>query len=396
MTFPAHEQMLLPLVQAIADNGGRSTRAQVAAHLADHFQLTEEQRNTIRKYSNGRRYNVWRNRVAWVRQEAVAKGLLETGTPRNDWRLSGKGKQTLENIRPGIIVTVFETHQGEALWACAETASAAVKDDALKLILTSPPYPLVSPKEYGNAAGEEYLHWLVNLASEWKRSMMDDGSLVLNLGYTYEKGQPTFSTLPEQLVVALTQEVGLHLAQRYFYQNTAPLPTTHWVTVRRCRVVNAVESVFHFSKSPYPDADNRRVLKAYSSRMKKLIQRGGEVHRRSPGGQHTGRCGFSHDNGGKIPTNVIKANPSICDRNWSKSCREAGLPVHPARFSRELPEFFVQMLTQPGDTVFDPFAGSLTTASVCENLGRRWIGSERALTYLRGGHLRFSCCSGNA
>jgi len=54
------------------------------------------------------------------------------------------------------------------------------------------------------------------------------------------------------------------------------------------------------------------------------------------------------------------------------------------------------MLTQPGDTVFDPFAGSLTTASVCENLGRRWIGSERALTYLRGGHLRFSCCSGNA
>ena len=32
-------------------------------------------------------------------------------------------------------------------------------------------------------------------------------------------------------------------------------------------------------------------------------------------------------------------------------------------------EFFVKFLTDPGDVVFDPFAGSNTTGSVAERLG---------------------------
>jgi hypothetical protein len=42
----------------------------------------------------------------------------------------------------------------------------------------------------------------------------------------------------------------------------------------------------------------------------------------------------------------------------------------PARFPTALPEFFIKLLTEPGDHVLDPFAGSNTTGEAAESLGR--------------------------
>ncbi|MFI5400383.1 MAG: DNA-methyltransferase, partial [SAR324 cluster bacterium] len=49
---------------------------------------------------------------------------------------------------------------------------------------------------------------------------------------------------------------------------------------------------------------------------------------------------------------------------------------HPARYPVELPSFFIKLLTQPGQLVFDPFAGTGTTAVAAEQLGRRWLTTE--------------------
>jgi DNA modification methylase len=54
---------------------------------------------------------------------------------------------------------------------------------------------------------------------------------------------------------------------------------------------------------------------------------------------------------------------------------------HPARFPVALPEFFINLLTQPGQLVFDPFAGTGTTAVAAEKLGRRWLATELDQTY---------------
>ena len=50
--------------------------------------------------------------------------------------------------------------------------------------------------------------------------------------------------------------------------------------------------------------------------------------------------------------------------------------LHPARFPLALPSFFVKLLTEPGQIVFDPFGGTGTTAVAAEALGRRWIVTE--------------------
>jgi site-specific DNA-methyltransferase (cytosine-N4-specific) len=63
-------------------------------------------------------------------------------------------------------------------------------------------------------------------------------------------------------------------------------------------------------------------------------------------------------------------------------CKEAGVQIQPARFPAALPEFFLKLLTDEGDLVLDPFAGSDTTGAVAEALGRRWIAVEKVQAYL--------------
>jgi site-specific DNA-methyltransferase (cytosine-N4-specific) len=70
-------------------------------------------------------------------------------------------------------------------------------------------------------------------------------------------------------------------------------------------------------------------------------------------------------------------------------CKENKIKPHPARFPGRLPEFFIRMLTDRGDVVFDPFAGSCVTGEVSEHLGRNWICCEVEEEYLQGALGRF-------
>ena len=47
------------------------------------------------------------------------------------------------------------------------------------------------------------------------------------------------------------------------------------------------------------------------------------------------------------------------------------------------------MLTDTGDLVVDPFAGSCVTGMVAENLHRKWACIELSSEYIRGGMARF-------
>ena len=61
---------------------------------------------------------------------------------------------------------IIETKFGKAYKDSIEDFMAGSEGKKLKgkvnLIFTSPPYPLVSPKKYGNKQGEEYLQWVLD------------------------------------------------------------------------------------------------------------------------------------------------------------------------------------------------------------------------------------------
>jgi len=98
---------------------------------------------------------------------------------------------------------------------------------------------------------------------------------------------------------------------------------------------------------------------------------------------------FSRNLGASIPPNLIAMPNTESNGRYLRYCKAQGLRPHPARFPATLPEYFVRMLTDPGDLVVDPFAGSCVTGEVCERLGRKWLCVELVEEYLRGALGRF-------
>ncbi|MGH9323789.1 MAG: DNA methyltransferase, partial [Vicinamibacteria bacterium] len=115
-------------------------------------------------------------------------------------------------------------------------------DESVDLVVTSPPYALHFEKEYGNPSKTQYLDWFLPFAAEIKRILKTDGSFVLNIGGSYNEGEPTRSLYHFKLLIALVEEVGFHLAQECFWYNPAKLPApAEWVNVRRMRIKDSVE-----------------------------------------------------------------------------------------------------------------------------------------------------------
>lgn len=265
----------------------------------------------------------------------------------------------------------------------------AVPDGSVQAIITSPPFALRRKKRYGNPPEHEYVAWFLEFAKEFKRVLRDDGSLVIEIGSAWLKGSPTRSIYQFELLVALVREAGFHLAEDFYWINTAKLPTPiQWVNVERIRVKDAVTPIWWLSKTERPKADNRKVLKPYSRSMEKLLVNGYNDGLRPSGHVIGGK--FGTDNGGAIPPNLIETSNTTSKDPYQDFCREHGHVIHPARFPRDVPEFFVKFLTEPGDLVLDPFAGSNMTGVVAEELGRPWAAFELNPDYLEGSLGRFA------
>ena len=53
---------------------------------------------------------------------------------------------------------------------------------------------------------------------------------------------------------------------------------------------------------------------------------------------------------------------------YLRRCKQQGIKPHPARFPQGFAQFFIKFLTDEGDLVVDPFAGSNTTGIRCRRL----------------------------
>lgn len=292
----------------------------------------------------------------------------------------------------------YKTKHGAAYLGDSLEFLRSLPDESVNAVVTSPPYALEFKKKYGNAEKADYVEWFLPFAREIKRVLKEDGSFILNIGGSYIKGSPTRSLYHFKLLIALVEEVGLHLAQECFWFNPAKMPTpAEWVNVRRERVKDSVEYVFWMSKALHPKANNRRVLRPYSKDMERLVKKGLKKTTRPSG--HAIKASFASDGaGGSIPANLIdnehpldllRFGNNAANDQYTTRCKEAGLAIHPARFPAALPEFFIQLTTEPGDVVVDPFAGSNTTGFVAEVLGRKWLAFDAVEDYLRASTFRF-------
>ncbi|MGE5826865.1 MAG: DNA-methyltransferase, partial [Micromonosporaceae bacterium] len=227
-------------------------------------------------------------------------------------------------------------------------------DESVDLVITSPPYDR-QPK-YAN--GENYLRdwysgFFLKVTAEILRVLRPHGSLVLNYRSRRHSGER--GTLQYEIVFWL-REQGFVFAEDFIWAKPSPPPGRFNRYLK-----DAVEYCFQFTKSRrwqfFPEAcltparwDRRDV-----ERRKKLSHNYERVN--EPSGQGRKRVQAGPDM--VRPSNVLNLEPEFLPNPTH----------HPARFPVALPEFFIRLMTQPGQLVLDPFAGTGTTGVAAEKLG---------------------------
>ena len=285
----------------------------------------------------------------------------------------------------------YLTAQGAAYVGDSRQLLAALPDNSIDLIMTSPPFALLRKKEYGNEDQAEYVAWLGSFAAAALPKLKATGSLVVDIGGAYQKGSPTRSLYPFRVPIHFCDELGYFLAEDFYWFNSSKLPSPiEWVNKRKIRAKDSVNNIWWFSKTEWPKADVRKVLTEYSDRMKKLLKDPGKYYepKKRPSGHDIGSS-FGTDNGGAIPSNLLQIPNSESGGHYTASCKVFGVKSHPARFPKGLPEFFIKYLTEPGDLVVDIFGGSNTTGETAEGLGRRWLACDMDAQYVAASAFRF-------
>jgi len=238
------------------------------------------------------------------------------------------------------------------------------------LVVTSPPY--ANMVSYGNKVNvkkpSDYPDWILPLFKEAENFLSDTGSFILNINDRVVKGER--ATYSMRTVINILDNTNLKLYDRYIWYKQNGLPSTG-----NKRLNDRVEYIYHFVKDtkkfktntdliriPYSDVSiNRFKYDIYGSNT---TDDDGKVKRRKKSSAPNPK--------GTKPTTVFKFQTAGVLRGNK----------HPAPFHPELPEFFIKWLTDEGDLVFDPFAGSGTTLIKAKEMNRKYLGFEINKVYI--------------
>lgn len=293
-----------------------------------------------------------------------------------------------------------QVHYGD----CRDTMRRMIADGVkVQVCVTSPPY--WGLRDYGcdgqlglESTPDEYVANMVEVFGLVRDLLADDGTLWLNLGDSYsgsgvndgtkspglskaaDRGNPVSRPgakrwncplkpkdlvgIPWMVAFAL-RDAGWWLRSDIIWNKPSCMPESVTDRPTRCH-----EYLFLLAKSQkyFYDAGAVREVGEGFGRSERFRgstytnNRSFNNSNKDPNATGGGRS--SYDNSGRNKRTVWTINP----KPYSGS--------HFATFPPKLIEPCILAGSRLGDTVFDPFMGSGTTAMVAERLGRKWVGCE--------------------
>jgi len=225
-----------------------------------------------------------------------------------------------------------------------------IPDETMQLVVTSPPYNI--GKEYEKKLDlDKYLSQQAKVISQCVRTLMPSGSICWQVGNYVHRS----SIIPlDSVLYPIFARHGLKMRNRMVW---------HFEHGLHCknRFSGRYETIIWFTKTDdyVFNLDPVRVPQKYP----------GKKYFKGPkAGQYSGNPL------GKNPGDVW-AIPNVKSNHVEKT-------EHPCQFPVELIERLVLSLTDPGQSVFDPFLGSGTSIIAAIRHGRRGIGAETQPSYV--------------
>lgn len=254
----------------------------------------------------------------------------------------------------------------------------------VQCIITSPPYfghrkyakdSGVAELEFGREKNPiAYVERLLSLFTELKRVLRDDGTLWLNMGDTYRKGQ--LLGIPWRVALAL-QDDGWMLRSEIIWKKTNAMPSSV-----KNRPTTAHEHIFLFSKQASYYYDQDAIREPHVTFTDKSKMKGGR--------RHFGKRDSTPESGKNA------GNSNLHDARWDQAFHPLGRNkrtvweislgkfrgTHFAVFPTQLVETCLLAGSAEGDLILDPFMGAGTTAVVAKQHGRHYLGIELIAEYI--------------
>lgn len=241
--------------------------------------------------------------------------------------------------------------------------------------LTGTALPDTAHEEIGRESTvAAYVERLVDTFEVLRRKTADDGTLFLNLGDSYVRGE--LAGVPWRVALALS-DAGWLLRSDIVWRKPNAMPSSV-----KDRPTTDHEYVFMFAKQRRYFYDQDAIREPHVTFTEASKMRGGR--------RHLGKRGGTPEQGKN------SGSSNLHDGRWDQAFHPLGrnrrtvwdIPLgkfrgaHFAVFPEKLVELCVSAGSRPGDIVCDPFAGSGTTGLVAERLGRRFVGAELVPEYV--------------
>ena len=243
-----------------------------------------------------------------------------------------------------------------------------IASDSVDLVVTSPPYTNQRSDTYGGVTPDDYVEWFLPIADELQRVLKPTGTFVLNIKERVVKGERHTYVL--ELILAMRQR-GWLWTEEFIWHKKNCYPGK-WPN----RFRDAWERLLQFNLQRKFKMNQDAVMVPvgdwYQSRMRTLSETD-----RSRDESKVG-SGF-----GKKVANWLERD-KVYPNNVLHRATECSNRQHSAAFPYWLPEWFIDLFTDAGDVVLDPFVGSGTTAFAALDKGRRVIGIEIHTPYCDG------------
>jgi len=240
-------------------------------------------------------------------------------------------------------------------------------DDSVDLIFTSPPYADQRRNTYGGIHPDKYVEWFLPTTEQLLRVLKPTGTFVLNIKEKVVNGER--STYVIELILEMRKQ-GWLWTEEFIWHKKNCYPGK-WPN----RFRDAWERLLQFNKSKnfnmYQDAVRVPMGNWAKTRLKNLSETDKKRDNSRVGSGFGKNISNWLERDMAYPTNVLHLATECNNRK------------HSAVFPEGLPEWFIKLFTQPGDTVLDPFMGSGTTVIVANRMGRNGIGIDIVHEYYK-------------
>jgi site-specific DNA-methyltransferase (adenine-specific) len=254
----------------------------------------------------------------------------------------------------------------EILEGDCRQALRQLPDNSVDLIVTSPPYADQRKHTYGGTAPDQYVAWFLPMAGEMLRVLKPTGTFILNIKERVVSGERHTYVL--ELILEMRRQ-GWLWTEEFMWHKKNCYPGK-WPN----RFRDAWERLLQFNKSRQFKMYQEEVMVPMGDWAKARLKNLSTTDRVRDESRVGSGFGKKIENwlsrSMAFPTNVLNLATECSNRS------------HSAAFPEALPEWFIKLFTQEGDTVLDPFMGSGTTIRVAKRLGRDAIGIEIQPAYV--------------